>query len=57
MFLDGLEDAYDRGKLMGNFAEDCASRYQFSRAAQDNSPFVRWLAPWRHSRTALLRAK
>ena len=35
MFLDGLEDAYDRGKLMGNFAEDCASRYQFSRAAQD----------------------
>ena len=35
MFLDGLEDAYDRGKLMGNFAEGCASRYQFSRAAQD----------------------
>ena len=35
MFLDGLEDAYDRGKLMGNFAEDCASRYQFSREAQD----------------------
>lgn len=35
MFLDVLEDAYDRGKLMGNFAEDCASRYQFSRAAQD----------------------
>ena len=35
MFLDGLEDAYDRGRLMGNFAEDCASRYQFSRAAQD----------------------
>ena len=35
MFLDGLEDAYDRGRLMGSFAEDCASRYQFSRAAQD----------------------
>ena len=35
MFLDGLEDAYDRGKLMGSFAEDCASRYQFSRGAQD----------------------
>ena len=35
MFLDGLEDAYDRGRLMGGFAEDCASRYQFSRGAQD----------------------
>ena len=35
MFLDGLEDAYVRGRLMGSFAEDCASRYQFSRAAQD----------------------
>ena len=36
MFLDGLEDAYDRGRLMGSFAEDCASRYQFSRTAQDD---------------------
>ncbi|MEX0503084.1 acetyl-CoA C-acyltransferase [Alphaproteobacteria bacterium LSUCC0719] len=36
MFLDGLEDAYDRGKLMGRFAEDCASCYQFSRTAQDD---------------------
>jgi acetyl-CoA C-acetyltransferase len=35
MFLDGLEDAYDRGRLMGTFAEDCASKYQFSREAQD----------------------
>lgn len=35
MFLDGLEDAYDKGRLMGTFAEDCASHYQFSRAAQD----------------------
>jgi acetyl-CoA C-acetyltransferase len=35
MFLDGLEDAYDRGRLMGTFAEDCASEYQFSREAQD----------------------
>lgn len=35
MFLDGLEDAYDRGRLMGSFAEDCATRYQFSREAQD----------------------
>ncbi len=35
MFLDGLEDAYDKGRLMGTFAEDCAERYQFSRQAQD----------------------
>ncbi|MCB1447175.1 MAG: acetyl-CoA C-acyltransferase [Rhizobiaceae bacterium] len=36
MFLDGLEDAYDRGRLMGTFAEDCAEAYQFTRAAQDD---------------------
>jgi len=36
MFLDGLEDAYDKGKLMGSFAEDCAQYYQFSRDAQDS---------------------
>ena len=35
MFYDGLEDAYDKGRLMGTFAEDCASRYAFSREAQD----------------------
>ena len=35
MFLDGLEDAYDKGRLMGTFAEDCAMYFQFSRAAQD----------------------
>ena len=35
MFLDGLEDAYDKGKLMGTFAESCADRYRFSREAQD----------------------
>ena len=35
MFYDGLEDAYDKGRLMGTFAEDCASKYSFSRAAQD----------------------
>jgi acetyl-CoA C-acetyltransferase len=35
MFLDGLEDAYDTGKLMGNFAEDTARDYQFTREAQD----------------------
>jgi len=35
MFYDGLEDAYDKGRLMGTFAEECASKYQFSREAQD----------------------
>jgi len=35
MFLDGLEDAYEPGRLMGTFAEDCAEKYQFSREAQD----------------------
>ena len=36
MFLDGLEDAYDKGVLMGRFAEDCAQHYQFSRTQQDD---------------------
>jgi acetyl-CoA C-acetyltransferase len=36
MFLDGLEDAYDKGRLMGTFAEDCAESYQFTRPAQDD---------------------
>jgi acetyl-CoA C-acetyltransferase len=35
MFLDGLEDAYDKGRLMGAFAEDCAQSYRFTREAQD----------------------
>jgi acetyl-CoA C-acetyltransferase len=35
MFLDGLEDAYEKGRLMGTFAEDCAQSYGFTRAAQD----------------------
>jgi len=35
MFLDGLEDAYDKGRLMGTFAEDCAQAFQFTRADQD----------------------
>lgn len=35
MFLDGLEDAYEPGRLMGSFAEDCAEKYQFTREAQD----------------------
>lgn len=35
MFLDGLEDAFDKGRLMGTFAEDTAQHYQFTREAQD----------------------
>jgi len=35
MFYDGLEDAYEKGRLMGSFAEDCAAKYAFTRAAQD----------------------
>jgi acetyl-CoA C-acetyltransferase len=35
MFLDGLEDAYDKGRLMGTFAEECASQFAFTREAQD----------------------
>ncbi len=35
MFLDGLEDAYEPGRLMGSFAEDCAEHFQFTREAQD----------------------
>ena len=35
MFLDGLEDAYDKGRLMGTFAEDCAEHHGFSRETQD----------------------
>ena len=36
MFLDGLEDAYDKGRLMGTFAEDCAEEFQFTREKQDD---------------------
>jgi acetyl-CoA C-acetyltransferase len=35
MFLDGLEDAYDKGRLMGTFAEECATSFSFSRESQD----------------------
>jgi len=36
MFLDGLEDAYEPGRLMGTYAEDAAQHYQFTRDAQDD---------------------
>jgi acetyl-CoA C-acetyltransferase len=35
MFVDGLEDAYDKGRLMGSYAEDTAQHYQFTREVQD----------------------
>ena len=35
MFLDGLEDAYEKGRLMGSFAEDCATKFAFTREEQD----------------------
>jgi acetyl-CoA C-acetyltransferase len=35
MFFDGLEDAYDKGRLMGTFAEECAGKYAFAREEQD----------------------
>src|SRR5690242_3211881 len=35
MFLDGLEDAYEKGRLMGTYAEDCAGSFGFTREAQD----------------------
>lgn len=35
MFLDGLEDAYDKGRAMGTFAEECADTYGFTREEQD----------------------
>jgi len=46
MFLDGLEDPYEAGRLMGDFAEDCAAHYRFTREAQD-----------RYAEASLLRAR
>ena len=48
MYLDGLEDAYTPGKLMGAFAEDTAAQYQFSREAMDDYA-TRGLAKARHA--------
>jgi acetyl-CoA C-acetyltransferase len=36
MMLDGLEDAYEPGRSMGTFGEDCAAKYSFTRQQQDN---------------------
>lgn len=40
MFLDGLEDAYEKGRLMGTFAEDCAEAYGFTRDEQDRFALI-----------------
>jgi acetyl-CoA C-acetyltransferase len=40
MFLDGLEDAYEPGRLMGHFAENTASHYRFTREAQDEFAII-----------------
>ena len=40
MFYDGLEDAYEKGRLMGSFAEDCAAKYNFTRQEQDKFAFA-----------------
>jgi acetyl-CoA C-acetyltransferase len=52
MFLDGLEDAYDKGRLMGTFAEDCAGSYKFTREAQDAFAIASTTAPSRRTATA-----
>jgi acetyl-CoA C-acetyltransferase len=57
MFLDGLEDAYDKGRLMGTFAEDCAETNGFSREAQDAFAIASPPAPSRRSRTAASRPR
>ncbi len=57
MFLDGLEDAYDKGRLMGTFAEDCAEAYQFTRSAQDEYAIASLEKRRRQAPTAVLRRR
>ena len=57
MFLDGLEDAYDKGKLMGVFAEQCADKFAFTREAQDAFALGRYRVPWLPTTTVLLPGK
>src|SRR6267154_5703818 len=52
MFLAGLEDAYDKGKLMGSFAEDCAEKNHFTRKEQDKSATASLERPKAPTRTA-----
>ena len=48
MFLDGLEDAYDKGTLMGVFAEATAQKYQFTREQQDEFAITSLTRPRPH---------
>jgi acetyl-CoA C-acetyltransferase len=57
MYLDGLEDAYTPGKLMGAFAEDTAATYQFSREAMDDYATAAWPRPSTPSRAAPSRPR
>ncbi|MGR3494839.1 thiolase family protein [Citreimonas sp.] len=62
MFLDGLEDAYDRGeggggRLMGTFAEDCAEAFQFTREAQDTYALASLSNALEAERTGLFKAE
>jgi acetyl-CoA C-acetyltransferase len=52
MAMDGLEDAYERGKAMGVFAEQCVDKYSFTREAQDQFAIASTSAPSRPTRTA-----
>ncbi|SDY19626.1 thiolase family protein [Citreimonas salinaria] len=57
MFLDGLEDAYDKGRLMGTFAEDCAEAFQFTREAQDTYALASLSNALEAERTGLFKAE
>jgi acetyl-CoA C-acetyltransferase len=52
MFLDGLEDAYDKGRLMGTFAEDCAAATSSRARQQDAFAIASLSAPRKANRTA-----
>uniref|UniRef100_UPI0035C84A21 acetyl-CoA C-acyltransferase n=1 Tax=Citreimonas sp. TaxID=3036715 RepID=UPI0035C84A21 len=57
MFLDGLEDAYHKGRLMGTFAEDCAEAFQFTREAQDTYALASLSNALEAERTGLFKAE
>ena len=57
MFLDGLEDAYDKGRLMGTFAEDCAETYQFTRAFRTITRWRRYLVQFKPRKAGRLTMK
>ncbi|SET68291.1 acetyl-CoA C-acyltransferase [Oceanicella actignis] len=57
MFLDGLEDAYDKGRLMGTFAEDCAEKFQFTREMQDEYALASLAGALRAQETGAFKAE